>query len=101
MTDAVSREHICALENENTSTLATANNEASLTYTMRPWTNQIIVEEAKFPTAHNFILFGNKTKHIVQFSLFSIHSTRSSPTFPATKFRYGKKFVLGLFDKSE
>lgn len=73
--DALSRQHINVLEDEPQSDAATAHSEDSLTYTIESidkpvncFRNQIIIEEATFPSTRNFILFGNKTRHILQFS---------------------------------
>lgn len=132
--DALSRQHIHAMEDENCSDLATIHSEESLTYTIEStdkpvncFRNQIILEEAEFPATQNFILFGNKTRHVVQFSskdeilskiqdfvntgvVNAIHcelpilahiQNDLIRIFPATKFRYCNKFVVDIFNKGE
>lgn len=52
--DALSRQHICALENENTSKLAIAHSETLISYTLKTsdktincFGSQLIIEKAK------------------------------------------------------
>lgn len=132
--DALSRQVVYALENENSSDMATVHSEESYTYTMESsdkpvncFRNQIILEEAEFPVTRNFILFGNKTRHIIEFGdkneilaklvdavntevVNAIHCDLPVlahiqhdliKMFPSTKFRFCSKFVADIFNQCD
>lgn len=67
--------HLNNLEVEVQSDAATAHNELSLSYTIKTmdkplncYRNQIILKEASQPLRRDFIVFGNRTRHIIQFN---------------------------------
>lgn len=132
--DALSRQLIHVLENDNLSDMATVHSEESFTYTVEStdkpvncFRNQIILEESEYPTTRNFILFGNKTRHIVQFRdksellgkivdavntevVNAIHCNLPVlahiqndliKIFPSTKFRFCSKFVPDIFNQGD
>ena len=132
--DALSRQQINITENEPESDRATVHSEASLTYTIPStdnpincYRNQIVIEEAEQPSLRTLILYGKKTRHIIEFSreenllktvqdtvnpnvVNAIHCTlhtlallQDSLTrqFPGTKFWYSKLFVIDIFDPNE
>ncbi|KAH8328801.1 hypothetical protein KR059_009210, partial [Drosophila kikkawai] len=73
--DALSRQPLNNLEAEAQSDAATVHSELSLSYTIettdRPlncFRNQIILEEADQPLRRDFIVFGNRTRHIINFN---------------------------------
>ncbi|XP_067620168.1 uncharacterized protein [Eurosta solidaginis] len=72
--DALSRQNIHTLEEEGQSDLATVHSEISLSYTVEAsekplncFRNQIVLEEANLNLKRNFIYFGEKTRHVIQF----------------------------------
>lgn len=75
--DALSRQSVNVLQDDDVaSDLATIHSEVSLTYPIdtcdKPvncYRNQIILEEARFPLARKFIMFGSKTRHILHFTV--------------------------------
>jgi len=73
--DALSRQNFHALEEDTSSDLATIHSELSLTYTIESTDkpvncsrNQIIIEENAVPSTRTIIMFGQKTRHIINFS---------------------------------
>ncbi|KAH8361236.1 hypothetical protein KR200_002768, partial [Drosophila serrata] len=73
--DALSRQPLNNLEAEAQSDAATVHSELSLSYTIettdKPLNcvkNQIILEEADQPLRRDFIVFGNRTRHIINFN---------------------------------
>lgn len=73
--DALSRQNVNALQSEVVSDAATIHSELSVTYTIEAaenpvnvFRNQIVLEEAQFALKRNFILFGEKTRHIIHFT---------------------------------
>lgn len=122
------------LEEDNHSDLATVHSEISLTYTIEStekpvncFRNQIVLREANFLLKRNFIVFTEKTRHMIDFTsretlLNEVKSVINPnvvnaihcdlPTlaciqhelvryFPATKFWHCKNFVQDIFDKNE
>jgi len=74
--DALSRQQLNVVEEEEAfSSAATIHSELSLTYTIETtdkplncFQNQITLEEARFPLKRSFVLFGNKRRHVINFS---------------------------------
>jgi len=71
--DALSRQNINVLEDEQESDVATTHSEHSLTYTIdttnKPvncFRNQIIIEEGNSFSVDTFILFKSKVRHIIK-----------------------------------
>jgi len=75
--DALSRQQLNTLDELNAdSCAATVHSELSLTYTIEStekplncFQNQIVIEEARVPSKRNFILFGDKRRHEVSFTM--------------------------------
>lgn len=132
--DALSRQNSNALEEQIQSDLATLHSEVSLTYTIEAtdkplncFRNQIVLEEANSNRKQNFILFTEKTRHIIQFTnkqnLLNEIKLVVNPTvvnaiycdlptlasiqhelvecFPSTRFRHCKSMVTDIFNKDE
>jgi len=73
--DALSRQPLKNLEAVAQSDAATVHSEFSLSYTIETTDNplnyfrkQIILEEAREPLRRDFIIFGNRTRHIINFN---------------------------------
>jgi len=71
--DALSRQNINVLEDEQESEVATIHSEHSLTYTIDTtdnpvncFRNQIIIEEENSFSVDTFILFKSKVRHIIK-----------------------------------
>lgn len=132
--DALSRQQVNMMDENMNSDSATIHSERSLTYTIevveKPvncFRNQIIIEESEFPSKRTFIIFGNKTRHCIQFCdrstllgtiqdivnanvVNAIHCNLSIlahiqhdlvQLFPSTKFRYTKTYVTDIFDQND
>lgn len=132
--DALSRQSINALENDAASDAATIHSEISMTYTIETtdkpvncFRNQIVIEEGDSPLSRTFIVFGEKTRHLIQYSnketlvamisdvvkpdvVNAIHcdlpvlaciQSRLVELFPATKFRHAKRLVMDVFAKDD
>lgn len=132
--DALSRQNIHALEESAPSDVATVHSERSSTYTIETtdkpincFRNQIVLEESRFARKRNFILFTEKTRHLIDFTdrnmlidevklavnpgvvnaiycdLPTLASIQNELVrcFPATKFWHCRKMVLDIFDKNE
>jgi len=132
--DALSRQPLNNLEAEAQSDAATVHSELSLSYTIdttdKPlncFRNQIILEEADHPRRRDFIVFGNRTRHIINFNNKDLlvesvkeiinanvvnaihcdlptlariqHALRQE--FPATKFWHCKTFVSDITNANE
>lgn len=122
------------LEEEPYSDMATVHSEISLTHTIEStekpvncFKNQIVLHEANYSAHRNFIIFSEKTRHIIDFTdrntlidevklavnpgaVNAIHC--DLPTlariqhglvnyFPSTKFWYCKSMVQDIFDKND
>ena len=73
--DALSRQQINALSNDQHTDHATVHSEESLTYAINKsenpvncYRNQIIIEEAQHNKKKTFVLFKKKVRHVIQFS---------------------------------
>ncbi|KAH8327545.1 hypothetical protein KR074_008457 [Drosophila pseudoananassae] len=133
--DALSRQQLNVVEEEEAfSSAATIHSELSLTHTIQStdkplncFQNQIILEEARCPSKRSFVLFGNKRRHIFDFtceeSLLEELATIIVPKgvnaihcdlhtlaviqdklirqFPATKFWHCKNRVTDIFPVDE
>jgi len=131
--DALSRQHLNNLEVEAQSDAATVHSELSLSYTIETtdkplncFRNQIILEEANKPLRRDFIVFGNRTRHVNYFNNKNLlvesvkiinanvvnaihcdfptiacvqHALRQE--FPATKFWHCKNFVTNITNTNE
>ncbi|KAH8340342.1 hypothetical protein KR074_002460 [Drosophila pseudoananassae] len=132
--DALSRQPLNYSEAEAQSDAATVHSELSLSYTIETtdkplncFRNQIILEETGQPLRRDFIVFGNRTRHIINFNnkdslvesvkeiinanvVNAIHC--DFPTlariqhalrqeFPATKFWHCKTFVNDITNANE
>ena len=131
--DVLSRQQI-NITNDNDSDRATIHSEISLTHTISStenpincYRNQIVIEEAEQPSIRTFIIFGKKTRHLIQISdkteLFEKVRDVVNPNavnaihcdlpilaqlqdeliryFPGTKFWYSKLFVIDIFDPND
>lgn len=134
ISDNFPSQNLNALEEEAFSDIATVHSEISLTHTIastdKPincFRNQIVLQEARFPRKRNFIIFSEKTRHLIDFTdrntLFNDVRLAVNPTvvnaihcdlptlaclqheliryFPATKFWYCQNMVQDIFDKSD
>lgn len=132
--DALSRQYINAIDQEIQSDAATVHSEESLTYTIdstdKPlncFRNQIVLEESIVPRKRTFVLFTEKTRHVIEFKdkTMLINEVKLAvnpnvvnaiycdlPTlaliqnelvecFPATKFWHCRNIVTDIFDKNE
>lgn len=132
--DALSRHTINALDNSVQCDAATMHSEASLTYTIeatdRPlncFMNQIVLEESNTPSKQFYLIFREKTRHILGFdsheNLFEILKDVVKPevvnaihcdlpmlariqdklvkAFPSTKFWHCKSWVTDITNDEE
>ena len=131
---ALSRQHINNLDWEINSDASTIHSEEYFTYTVNStdnpvncFRNQIIIQEAETPSVRTFIIFGQKRRHIIEFSnenelvdkvkeavhtdcvnaifcnphVLALIQHELISTYPTTKFRYSKKFVADIYNKDE
>ena len=122
------------LNSEAKSDVGTIHSEESYTYTIETtvnpvncFRNQIIIQEAETPSVSTFIMFGQKRRHIIEFSdknnlidkvkesvnrkcvntifchlnILALMQHELVSTFPHTKFRYTKKLVADIFNKDD
>lgn len=133
--DALSRQNVNALESaEPESDAATMHSETSLTYTIETtekpvncFRNQIILEESQFPLNRNYVMFSEKTRHVINFTdrttLIDVVKPIVNPnvvnaihcelpilarlqdelvrSFPTTKFWHCKHLVTDVLDSGE
>ena len=132
--DALSRHNIHNLGDDAESDVATIHSEVSLTYTIESsdkpinyFRNQIVIEESRTASDRTIILFGEKIRHLIQFSnkdsliekicevvkkdvVNAIHCElpilafiqhKLVETFPSTAFRYTKFMVSDIINKNE
>jgi len=132
--DALSRQELNALQDEPHSDIATIHSEASLTYTIQTsenplncYRNQVILEESRYMLHRRLILFGKKTRHLIQFTdrdnLLDTLKLAINPevvnalhcdlptlaaiqhelvlAFPTTKFWYCKNVVSDITNKDD